>query len=68
MYTTPIFWLCILMVTLVALLPDLTYDAIKMTVWPTDTDKARLAEKLNANTIPSGVYILKLLFLLRWRQ
>ena len=52
-FTTPIFWLCILMVPLVALVPDISYQALKITMKPSETDKVRLAEKVNASRVPS---------------
>lgn len=52
-YTTPLFWLGILLVPIVALVPDVIYSAVKMTAWPSETDKFRLAEKIHASQVPS---------------
>jgi hypothetical protein len=39
LYTTPAFWLSILLVPIIALVPDIMTTALKTTVWPTKTDK-----------------------------
>ncbi len=44
LYTTPVFWFCLLLVPLASLLLDIAYKSIKITVRPTETDKIRIAE------------------------
>lgn len=52
-YTTPAFWLCILFVPFVTLIPDILWLSLNMTVNPTETDKMRMAEKVQAAQVPS---------------
>ena len=42
--TTPMFWLCMLLVPFVTLIPDITLNSIMITVCPNETDKVRLSE------------------------
>ncbi len=42
--STPLFWLGILLVPFVALMPDVIYKAIKVTAFTSETDKIRIAE------------------------
>jgi hypothetical protein len=51
--TTPAFWLCIILVPIIALVPDVMYSSVKMTVWPTETDTVRIAEKARVSQVPS---------------
>lgn len=52
-YTTPMFWLSILLIPFIALFPDILLMTMRMTFKPSMTDKFRLAERLNASQVPS---------------
>ncbi len=39
LYTSPAFWLSILLVPIIALTPDIMFTSLKTTIWPTETDK-----------------------------
>ena len=43
-YTTPLFWLGLLLIPFVTLIADILYKAVKVTVFTTETDKIRIAE------------------------
>jgi len=44
LFTTPVYWLCLILVPFTTLLPDIAYKAIRVTAWTTETDKIRMAE------------------------
>ena len=43
-FTTPLFWLCILLVPFTSLIPDIALKAISITAFTSETDKIRIAE------------------------
>jgi phospholipid-transporting ATPase len=44
LFSTPFFWLCLLLVPFTTLIPDIAYKALRVTVRTTETDKIRIAE------------------------
>ena len=54
--TTSAFWLGLLLIPFATLIPDIAYKSIRTTVWPTETDKVRIAEimKKDVSTYVSG--------------
>jgi len=45
--SSPVFWFCLLLVPTITLLLDVSYRAIKTTVFTTETDRIRIAEVMN---------------------
>ena len=55
-YTTPSFWLGILLVPVIALVPDIMYKSLWTTIRPTEEDKVNI----NVNVLQFFAKILKL--------
>jgi len=45
--SSPVFWFCLILVPTITLLLDVSYRAIKTTVFTTETDRIRIAEVMN---------------------
>merc|ERR550519_2069099 len=45
--SSPVFWFCLLLVPTITLLLDVSYRAVKTTVFTTETDRIRIAEVMN---------------------
>ncbi len=50
--TTPLFWLGLVMVPFAALIPDISYKAVRVTAFTTETDKIRIAEIMKKDLAP----------------
>jgi len=44
MYTTPLFWMGLILVPFTALIPDIAYKAIRITAYTSEADKIRIAD------------------------
>lgn len=53
-YSSPLFWLGLLLVPFATLIPDIAYKAIRVTAYTTETDKIRIAEIMKKDV---GAYI-----------
>jgi phospholipid-transporting ATPase len=62
MYGTPQFWLGLLLVPLTALLPDVIFKSLRVTVFTSETDRIRIAEAMKKDV---GPYVPKSSRLLR---
>jgi len=53
-FTTPVWWFCLLMVPVLTLLADIAYKAVRTTIFMTETEKIRIAE---VKMIEESVYV-----------
>ena len=59
-FMSPKAWICMIILPLVALLPDVTYQLMQKTFWPTPTDAIMLRQQREPNYVYDGfdeVYI-----------
>ena len=51
-FSSPVFWLCLLLVPVLTLLGDVAFRAAKTTVFTTETDRIRIAEIVKREVAP----------------
>ena len=51
-YSSPVFWLCLLLVPVLTLLGDVAFKLVKTTVFTTETDRIRIAEIVKREVAP----------------